>query len=258
MIDDPYKVLGISRDASKEEIKKAYRKKAKEYHPDLHPGDSAAARKMNDINEAYDMLNHPEKYQKTSSTYGGARANYGTGQSSYYQGQGGYYGSGQQTGQQWNSDMHSGYGDFGFDSFFGYRRTGWTQEPLTEESWDSSEIRQAIRYVNQGQYTYARGILNQIVSSQRNARWYYISALTYYGQGETRWALEHIQRAVQMEPENPVYQRTLQGFQQSGREYAGYEEMNVGRFMRRLLIGFGCFLLISYLLRFFWMLFMFM
>ena len=63
MIDDPYKVLGVSKDATKDEIKRAYRKKAKEYHPDLHPDDPKAAEKMNEVNEAYDMLNNPEKYQ---------------------------------------------------------------------------------------------------------------------------------------------------------------------------------------------------
>ena len=52
MIDDPYKVLGVSRDASDEEIKQAYRRLAKKYHPDLNPGDQEAARKMQEIGRA--------------------------------------------------------------------------------------------------------------------------------------------------------------------------------------------------------------
>ena len=71
MIDDPYKVLGIPSGASPEEIKKAYRKKAKEYHPDLHPDDPDAGDKMNENNEAYDMLMNPEKYRRTQSFGGG-------------------------------------------------------------------------------------------------------------------------------------------------------------------------------------------
>ena len=53
MITDPYKVLGISPNATDDEIKQAYRKLAKKYHPDLNPGDETAAKKMQEINAAY-------------------------------------------------------------------------------------------------------------------------------------------------------------------------------------------------------------
>ncbi|MBQ6427657.1 MAG: J domain-containing protein, partial [Oscillospiraceae bacterium] len=56
MVADPYKVLGVAPDASDEEIKKAYRELTKKYHPDLNPGDEAAAEKMNEINTAYDQI----------------------------------------------------------------------------------------------------------------------------------------------------------------------------------------------------------
>ena len=60
MIDDPYKVLGVSRDASDEDIKRAYRQLAKKYHPDLNPGDKVAAQKMQEVNAAYEQIKNPE------------------------------------------------------------------------------------------------------------------------------------------------------------------------------------------------------
>ena len=62
MVQNPYEVLGVSRIADMDEIKRAYRKKAKEYHPDLHPDDPSANEMMQQVNEAYDMLCNPGKY----------------------------------------------------------------------------------------------------------------------------------------------------------------------------------------------------
>lgn len=76
MITDPYKVLGVSPNASDDEIKAAYRKLAKKYHPDLNPGDAYAAQKMNEVNEAYDQIKNPQPQQ---NQYGGYGYGYGSG-----------------------------------------------------------------------------------------------------------------------------------------------------------------------------------
>ncbi|MGE4353470.1 MAG: DnaJ domain-containing protein [Oscillospiraceae bacterium] len=70
MINDPYRVLGISHDASDEEIKKAYRQLAKKYHPDLHPGDPEAQKRMNEINAAYDQIKNPQQNTGFAGNYG--------------------------------------------------------------------------------------------------------------------------------------------------------------------------------------------
>ena len=64
MKEDYYKTLGVSKDASSSEIKKAYRKMAIKYHPDKNPGDKSAEEKFKEAAEAYDVLSSPDKKQR--------------------------------------------------------------------------------------------------------------------------------------------------------------------------------------------------
>ena len=61
---DYYTILGVGRSASEKEIKQAYRRLARKYHPDVNPGDKTAEAKFKDINEAHEVLSDPEKRQK--------------------------------------------------------------------------------------------------------------------------------------------------------------------------------------------------
>lgn len=208
MIRDPYEILGVDKNASKDEIKRAYRKKTKENHPDLHPDDPNANKKMADINEAYDMLMNPEKY-----------ANRQQGNANTYQQQSYQQNYRQQQGNPgWNNDFYG----FGFEDFFGfgprYQQSFRFNRPQPR-STDTNEIRSAIDYINRQAYQAASQILNRMVSSERNGRWYYLSSLVQAGMGNTMQAYEYISRAIQMEPNEPEYRQVQAQFGQYGSRY---------------------------------------
>ena len=188
MIDDPYSVLGLSRDATDEEVKQAYRRLAKKYHPDLNPGDQEAARKMQQVNEAYDQIKNPEKYARQAAPGS----------------QGGGY---------------NPYGGWGYGGSYGGTDYSRSQEP--QDAYQQS----AYQYIRFGRYQEALNTLENC--RERNARWYYLSALANNSLGNQVTALEHIRRALDLEPSNMEYRQFQQHLEYGGTWYtnmgSGYD-----------------------------------
>ncbi len=166
---DPYSVLGITPSADDETIKKAYRKKCKEYHPDLHPDDPSAEEHFKEVQAAYSEIMRIKQGGGASYSAGGQR--YGSSQSGY---------------SQQYQDPFSGAG-FGFGPFgFGYYSTSGSSG---RQSYGSAagdpELRAAANYIRSGFYEEAMNTLNGIPTANRTAQWHYYVALANQGLGKT-------------------------------------------------------------------------
>ena len=217
---DPFQILGIPSSATEEEIKSAYHKLAKKYHPDLHPGDRQAEAKMKEINEAYAEAIRIKKgggAQQQKNSYGNPYGNpYGQWRQqtwNSYQNQNQSSGSGYGYSNQ-QQDPFGGFWDFGFGPFQTYQ-----QEPYhtKTQTWDDPELQTAANDIAVGRYQDARSLLSRMTS--RGAGWHYLSALAAQGLGQKVEALNHARQAVQLDPSNEEYQSLLRALQGSGAFY---------------------------------------
>ena len=177
---DPYQVLGVSRNASDDEINKAYRALAKKYHPDLNPNDPHAAEKIKEINVAYDAIKSGKTYQYQQQSY---------------------------------SNYHNrGYQQYGPFTFYDFSDFFNRQQNKTYDDYDVAE-----NFIRNGAYQQALNVLKDI--SVKNARWYYLSAVAQYNVGNKITATEHIEKACQFEPNNMTYQQTREAIKSNRSGY---------------------------------------
>lgn len=185
---DPFTTLGVTSNATEDEIKSAYRKLAKKYHPDVNGGSAEAEAKMKEINEAY---SEALKIKRSGGTYNpnANRGGYGAGQ--------GAYGNQRQGGYDDPFGFGFGFGDFGFG---GYQRS------YSQQS-SSPDLRAARNYINTGHYQEALNILQK--TADRSAEWFYLSARANIGLGNRTAAVTYARQAVQMDPDSFEYAQLL-------------------------------------------------
>ena len=177
-MQDPYRVLGVSPNASEDEIKKAYRELARKYHPDVNNGSAAAEAKFKEVNEAYSTIMKMRREGTSGSSqshqgYGGY-GNSSYGNSNPYGNYGGY-------GNYGNYGNYGGYGGYG-----GRSQGGYTQ---------SSPRMQAVRnYIQARHFQEALHLLEEM--NERTAEWYFLAGEANLGLGNRIAALNYARQVA--------------------------------------------------------------
>lgn len=203
---NPYEVLGLQQGASDEEIKKAYRNLSRKYHPDANINNPNKAAAEEKFKQVQQAYDQIMKEKQQGTEYG----------NSY----GGFDGAG-----------YGGFGGFGNGN--AYRE-------------ENSRLQAAANYIRNGYYKEALNVLNDMPFGERNGRWYYYSAIANNYVGNTATALEHIRRAVELEPSNVQYRQFQQNMEYGGTWYSsmggGYESPYSGSewCFRMLLLNLFC------------------
>lgn len=176
MVNNPYEVLGVPRNASNDEVKKAYRQLCKKYHPDSYVDNPLA-----DLAE--------EKFKEVQAAY-----------------------------EQIMKEREGGG--------YSYSTTGQTQST----SQETAELQAARNFINNRRFHEALNVLSNI--GNRNAMWYYYSAIANMGIGNNLVAVDHAKQAAAMEPNNMEYVNFANQMQFRGQQYQnmgyGYGRQSFG------------------------------
>ena len=184
-MNDPYKTLNISRYADDDEIKQAYRKLAKKYHPDRYQDSELAkeaAEKMKEINQAYDMILRERKNGNVSYQENSAYDTYNV---------------------YTTSDSNQG-------------KNYYSEESVYDRVYTM---------IDEGRFTDAQAVLGGIPSTERDAEWYYIMGMMSYKSGWLEEAYNYTDTACRMDPTSEEYRTLYEKIasQRSGSE-GGYQQ----------------------------------